>query len=107
MSSPETRTISRSRSPYCPYPSGRISADPDDLPTVSPKATDYRSFSGTATTQGEALPPDILAAIVREAIEAHRDREVRRQALAREEAEHRAIRERLGRRSGPGELPGE
>jgi hypothetical protein len=71
-----------------------------NLPTAPPKATDRRSFSGTATTQAEALPPDILAAIVREAIEAHRDPEVHRQALAREEAKRRAIRERLTRRPG-------
>ncbi|MFC9431507.1 hypothetical protein [Streptomyces sp. NPDC056987] len=68
-----------------------------NLPTAPPKATDRRSFSGTATTQAEALPPDILATIVREAIAAHRDSEVHRQALTREEAERRAIRERLGR----------
>ncbi|GGX46265.1 hypothetical protein [Streptomyces noursei] len=76
-----------------------------DLPTAPPKATDRRSFSGTTTTQAEALPPDILATIVREAIAAHRDLEVHRQALAREEAERRAIRERLGRWSDPGEPP--
>ncbi|MFE4801917.1 hypothetical protein ACFRFL_45070 [Streptomyces sp. NPDC056708] len=69
-----------------------------NLPTAPPKATDRRSFSGTATTQAEALPPDVLAAIVREAIEAHRDPEVHRQILAREETERRAIRESLSRR---------
>lgn len=61
-----------------------------------PKTTDPRSFSGTATT-GRGRAPDILAAIVREAIEAHRDPEVHRQALAREQAECQAIRERLNR----------
>ncbi|MEV6158471.1 hypothetical protein AB0L53_49900 [Nonomuraea sp. NPDC052129] len=30
-----------------------------NLPTVPPKTTDRRSFSGTATTQPEALPSDI------------------------------------------------
>ncbi|MEU1447147.1 hypothetical protein [Streptomyces mirabilis] len=65
------------------------------LPTAPPKVTDRRSFSGTATTQAEALPPDILAAVVREAIEAHRDPAVHLQALAREEAEREAIRRRL------------
>ncbi|MFJ1673160.1 hypothetical protein ACIOK4_43775 [Streptomyces bottropensis] len=69
------------------------------LPTAPPKATDRRSFPGTTTTQAEALPPDILATIVREAIETHRDPEAHRQALAREEAEREAIRERLSRRS--------
>ena len=78
-----------------------------DLPTAPPKATDRRSFSGTDTTQAEALPPDILAAIVREAIEAHRDPEVHRQTLAREEAERRAIRERMNGRPEPGQPPAE
>ena len=67
------------------------------LPTAPPKTTDRRSFSGTATTQAEALPPDLLASLVREAIEAHRDPEVHRQALIREEAEQRVIGERRGR----------
>ncbi|MEV4190920.1 hypothetical protein [Streptomyces toxytricini] len=67
----------------------------DNLPTAPPKATDRRSFSGTSTTQAEALPPDVLAAIVRETIEAYRDPAVHRQALAREEAEREAIRRRL------------
>lgn len=66
-----------------------------NLPTAPPKTTDRRSFSGTATTQAEALPPDILAAIVRQAIETYRDPQAYRQALAREQAERRAIRERL------------
>ncbi|GAA4600909.1 hypothetical protein GCM10023195_01620 [Actinoallomurus liliacearum] len=68
-----------------------------NLPTAPPKTTDRRSFSGTATTQAEALPPDILAAIVRAAIEVHRDPEVHRQALTREQGERRAIRQRLSR----------
>ncbi|WP_329453148.1 hypothetical protein OG894_41840 (plasmid) [Streptomyces sp. NBC_01724] len=66
-----------------------------NLPTAPPKATDRRSFSGTATTQVEALPPDILAAIVRQAIEAHRDQVVHRRTLEREEIERQAVRERL------------
>ncbi|MFE7664725.1 hypothetical protein [Streptomyces celluloflavus] len=78
-----------------------------NLPTAPPKATDRRSFSGTTTTQAEALPPDILASIVREAIEAHRNPAVHRQALAREEAERRAIRERLNGRPEPGRPPTE
>ncbi|MEV2264570.1 hypothetical protein AB0J13_38710 [Streptomyces anulatus] len=65
------------------------------LPTAPPKATDRRSFSGTATTQAEALPPDILATIVREAIASHRDPAIHHQALAREENERRAIRVQL------------
>jgi hypothetical protein len=66
-----------------------------ELPTAPPKPTDWRAFSGT-TTQAEALPPDILATIVREAIEAHRDSDVHQRTLAREEAERREIRRRLG-----------
>ncbi|MFD3422052.1 hypothetical protein [Streptomyces decoyicus] len=65
------------------------------LPTAPPKATDRRSFTGTATTQAEALPPDILAGIVRAAIEAHRDPEVHRRVLTREDVERVAIRRRL------------
>ncbi|MEQ4611458.1 hypothetical protein ABMX48_36610 [Streptomyces cavourensis] len=78
-----------------------------DLPTAPPKTTDRRSFSGTATTQAEALPPDILASIVREAIEAHRDPVVHQQVLAREEAERRVIRERLSGRPESGQSPAE
>lgn len=78
-----------------------------NLPTAPPKATDRRSFSGTATTQAEALPPDILSAIVREAIEAHHNPVVHQQTLAREAAERRAIRDRLSRQSDPGQPPAE
>ena len=38
------------------------------LPTAPPKATDRRSFEGNVTTQVEAIPPDILVEIIREAI---------------------------------------
>ncbi|MFI6014068.1 hypothetical protein ACIBAG_35585 [Streptomyces sp. NPDC051243] len=44
---------------------------------------------------------------MREAIEAHRDPVVHQQALAREEAERRAIRERLNGRPEPGQPPTE
>lgn len=40
------------------------------LPTAPPKASDHRSFSGTSTTQAEALPPDVLAAMLKAAIDA-------------------------------------
>lgn len=66
-----------------------------NLPTAPPKATDRRSFSGTATTQAEALPPDILAALVRETIERHRDLDVHRRALAREQRHRRQLLQRL------------
>jgi hypothetical protein len=43
-----------------------------DLPTSPPKPTDHRAFEGE-TTQAEALPPDVVAIIVREAIEKRLD----------------------------------
>ncbi|MEU7988764.1 hypothetical protein AB0B56_28265 [Streptosporangium canum] len=96
------RTCSRSPQPRTPRWSSSESRLPQgrSWPTTCrphPKATDHRSFSGTATTQAGALPPDILAAIVRTAIKAHHDPEVHRQTLAREEAERRAIRAALSR----------
>ncbi|HSA49985.1 MAG TPA: hypothetical protein VLH10_07720 [Yinghuangia sp.] len=65
------------------------------LPTAPAKPTDRRSFAGTATTQAEALPPDVLAAIVRTAIEAHRDMDVLAGLLDDEDAQRRALVERL------------
>jgi len=44
-----------------------------DLPTAPPKETDRRSFSADFTVQAEALPPDVLAALVRDAIEQQLD----------------------------------
>jgi hypothetical protein len=38
------------------------------LPTAPPKQTDRRSFDGDGTVQAEAIPPDVLAEIVRNAI---------------------------------------
>lgn len=38
------------------------------LPTAPPKATDRRSFAGDQTVQAEAIPPDVLADLVRGAI---------------------------------------
>lgn len=64
------------------------------LPTAPPKASDHRSFTGN-TTQSEALPPDVLATVVREAIEAHRDPDVHQAVLTREEAERTALRQQL------------
>jgi hypothetical protein len=46
------------------------------LPTAPPKATDRRAFAGE-TLQAEAIPPDQLAAIVREAIEARQGAKTR------------------------------
>lgn len=66
-----------------------------NLPTAPPKPTDRRSFSGSATTQAEALPPDLLGVIVREAIERHHDPQAHRRALARERRHRRQLLQRL------------
>ncbi|MGW1976720.1 hypothetical protein [Streptomyces sp. NPDC001889] len=65
------------------------------LPTAPPKPADRRSFPGTATTQAEALPPDVLAGVLRDAIEAHRDMDVLAALLEREQTQRRALLERL------------
>jgi hypothetical protein len=65
------------------------------LPTAPVKATDHRSFSGTSTTQAEALPPDVLATVLRDAIVRHRDLDVLQELLEREEAGRRTLLERL------------
>lgn len=53
------------------------------LPTAPPKATDRRAFSGQ-TVQAEAIPPDVLAGIVRGAIVERQDGGIRADTLARE-----------------------
>jgi len=63
----------------------RLAVTPDqierhDLPTSPPKTTDRRSFDGD-TVQAEALPPDVLASLVREAIAGALDPEAFNQAL--------------------------
>jgi hypothetical protein len=50
------------------------------LPTAPPKPTDRRSFTGE-TAQVEAIPPDILATIIRDAIESRVDAFSRRLTL--------------------------
>jgi hypothetical protein len=54
------------------------------LPTAPAKETDRRSFEGE-TTQVEAIPPDVLVAIMTEAISSRLDREAYDAVLAREE----------------------
>jgi hypothetical protein len=66
------------------------------LPTAPPKASDHRAFEGE-TCQAEAIPPDVLAAIVREAIESRIDTKAYRNVLRRErEVRHDLVR-RLAR----------
>ncbi|MER5870523.1 hypothetical protein [Streptomyces sp. NPDC002044] len=66
------------------------------LPTAPPKASDRRSFTGTSTTQAEALPPDVLAALARDAITSAQDPDILEALLEREEHERRALLAGLG-----------
>ena len=58
-------------------------AEAMDLPSAPPKATDRRAFTGE-TVQAEAIPPDMLSALVRNAIEARQDQEILASVLSRE-----------------------
>jgi hypothetical protein len=53
------------------------------LPTAPPKVTDRRAFAG-ATCQAEAIAPDVLAQIIRDAIMSHLDHDAYAQVLERE-----------------------
>jgi hypothetical protein len=64
------------------------------LDTAPPKPTDRRAFHG-ATCQVEAIPPDILARIVQEAIERRIDRDAYQAVLRREERERAKTRRQL------------
>jgi hypothetical protein len=65
-----------------------------DLPTVPPKPGDRRAFNGE-TCQAEALAPDVLAAILRDAIEARIDRRALDRVLKRERQVRRELAHRL------------
>src|SRR5262245_21299040 len=71
------------------------------LPTAPPKATDNRAFSGQ-TCQAEALPPDVLANILRSAIEERVDQRVLDRVLRQE---RRIRRELIKRFEGNGGTP--
>jgi hypothetical protein len=60
------------------------------LPTAPPKKGDKRAFTGE-TCQAEALAPDDLAAILREAIEARIDQRIYESVLRRERAVRREL----------------
>lgn len=64
----------------------REQVDEFGLPTSPPKRSDRRSFSGD-TVQAEAIPPDELARIVREAIDERLDGHVFGQVIDREQRE--------------------
>jgi hypothetical protein len=66
------------------------------LPTAPRKATDGRSFNGVdgdpnATVQAEAIAPDVLADIVREAILARFDMDILRERIAWQEREQQKL----------------
>jgi hypothetical protein len=63
-----------------------------DLPTAPPKSTDNRAFRGR-TCQAEALAPDVLAGILRQALEERIDRRTLDRVLKRE----RSVRRELAR----------
>jgi hypothetical protein len=64
------------------------------LPTAPPKPTDRRAFTGV-TAQAEALAPDVLAAILRDAIEERIDRRALDRVLAHERKVRRDLIRRL------------
>jgi hypothetical protein len=66
-----------------------------DPPTAPKKSTDKRAFRGT-TCQAEALAPDVLAGILRTAIEARIDRRVYERVLRQERTVRRELMARLG-----------
>jgi hypothetical protein len=65
-----------------------------DLPTAPPKPTDRRAFSGE-TCQAEALAPDILAGILRDALDARIDHGALDRVLHREREVQHELSERL------------
>jgi hypothetical protein len=68
-----------------------------DLPTAPPKATDRRAFAGE-TCQAEAIPPDMLARILRDGIEERIDHDALAAVLAEEEEARQFLLQRLGGR---------
>ena len=69
------------------------------LPTAPPKATDNRAFSGE-TCQAEALSPDVLANILRLAIEERVDRRVLDRVLRQERRIRRELTKRFAGNGG-------
>lgn len=66
-----------------------------NLPTAPPKASDKRSFSADFTVQAEALPPDVLASIVRSAIEQQLDLVALESALQRQDELRAELQQRV------------
>jgi hypothetical protein len=65
-----------------------------NLPTAPAKPTDRRSFTGE-TVQAEAIPPDVLAEIIREAITTRLDRAAYDAVLAAEADIRKRLREQI------------
>lgn len=65
------------------------------LPTAPAKPTDRRAFTGE-TVQAEAIPPDVLALIVRDAIELRQDAAQRAAVLAAEDVQRGELVAALG-----------
>lgn len=61
------------------------------LATAPPKETDRRGGFVGGTTQAEAIPPDVLATIIREALEARLDRRVLKRVLKVEKRDRAEI----------------
>jgi hypothetical protein len=63
------------------------------LETAPPKSTDSRSarWQGDATVQAEALPPDVLATLVRTAIESWQDEDTRDDVIAAEDRDRATL----------------
>jgi hypothetical protein len=79
----------------------RLAVTPDqiaafNLPTAPPKPTDRRAFTGQ-TCQAEALAPDVLAGILRDAITARIDQSALDAVLRRERIVRRDLARILGR----------
>lgn len=66
------------------------------LPTAPPKSSDTRSRSWfDETCQAEALPPDLLARLAREAVENHLDLDLFEETVAEEEQQRNDLIEKL------------
>lgn len=72
----------------------RDQADLWGLPTAPPKPTDRRAFTGE-TVQAEAIAPDMLADLLRDAIQARQDADTRQDVMRREAEERAALLTRL------------
>ena len=66
------------------------------LPTAPAKATDNRSFDGQGTVQAEAIPPDQLAHILRDALASNFDFDAHEKAKAESDSAAAHLRDQFG-----------